>query len=150
MAFDLRGKPLPQRWMIGAIALNFVSQFFLYLDDAGIAGLSGMLDTTHYTQLTIYSFAAVGTGWQLHQMAFLLIPVLALVFLREDFVQQRWFIRFGYWLGVVLLFFTMTPGAPFRGAFGALLGLISLVIAIWAAILHGRAVRAAAKIPPAA
>ena len=149
MAIDLRGKPLPQRWMIGAIALNVVSQFFLYMNDAGNAALYNMTDLNYYTTMVVYAFASVGTGWQLHPQAFVLLPILAFVFLREDFVTRPWFIRFGYWIGVLMLFICMMPGAPFREAFGALLGLITVAMGIWAAILHGRAVKAAGPVPPA-
>jgi hypothetical protein len=149
MAIDLRGKPLPQRWMIGAIALSFVSQFLLYMNDDGVAGLYDMTNTDYYTQMVVYAFASHGTGWQLHPHAFVLLPVLAFLFLREDFVARPWFIRWGYWLGVVMLFFCATPGAPFRSALGALLGFIAIFIGILGAILHGRAVRAAGKAPPA-
>jgi hypothetical protein len=147
MAFDLRGKPLPQRWMIGAILLNFVSQFLLYLNDGSIAGLYDMTDPQYYTQMVVYAFAQVGTGWQLHPQAYILLPILAFLFLREDFVQRPWFIRFGYWIGVAMLFACCLPGAPFRQALGAALGFIAIFIGVWAAVLHGRAVKAAK--PPA-
>ena len=88
MAIDLRGKPLPQRWMIGAIALSFVSQFLLYMNDDGVAGLYDMTNTDYYTQMVVYAFASHGTGWQLHPQAFVLLPVLAFLFLREDFVAR--------------------------------------------------------------
>src|SRR6185312_5833547 len=147
MAFDLRGKPLPQRWMLGAILLNFVSQFLLYLNDGSIAGLYDMTDPQYYTQMVVYAFAQVGTGWQLHPQAYILLPILAFLFLREDFVQRPWFIRFGYWIGVAMLFACCLPGAPFRQALGAALGFIAIFIGVWAAVLHGRAVKAAK--PPA-
>jgi cadmium resistance protein CadD (predicted permease) len=74
-------------------------------------------------------------------------PILAFLFLREDFVQRPWFIRFGYWIGVAMLFACCLPGAPFRQALGAALGFIAIFIGVWAAVLHGRAVKAAK--PPA-
>lgn len=143
-----RSRTAAQRWMIAAIALCAVSQFFLYLNDESVAGLFGTTDLAHYTQMVVFDYGAIGTGWQLHPQAYLLLAVLAFLFLRDDFAQSRWFVRYGYWIGTVLIFASITPAAPFRGAFGALLGLISLIAAICAAIVHGRATRAAARQPP--
>jgi len=140
-----RDKPAAQRWMIVAVALCAVSQFFLYVNDGSVAVLNDTVNLSYATPLTVFDPGAVGTGWQLHPQAYVLLVIAAFLFLRDDFARSRWFVRFGYWLGVVLIVVSITPAAPLRDAFGAVLGLVSLLLAIVAAILHGRAVKAAAR-----
>jgi hypothetical protein len=140
----LRDKPPAQRWMIAAIALCAFSQFFLYINDGSVAGLYDTTSTDYYTQMVVFDPGALGSGWQLHPQAYVLLVVLAFLFLRSDFAASRWFVRFGYWLGVAMVLFSITPAAPFRDAPGALMGLVSLALAIVAAVLHGREVRRAA------
>lgn len=146
---DFRRKPAAQRWMIAAIALCAVSQFFLYLNDDSVAGLYDTTNPDYYTQLIVFDPGQIGSGWQLHPQAYLLLPILAALVWWDVLAQGRWFLRFGYWLAATMIFASITPAAPFRGAFGALLGLISFGIAIWAAILNRRAVRVMRKTPPA-
>jgi hypothetical protein len=141
----LRGKSRAQLWMIAAIALCAVSQFFLYVNDEAVAFLNDTVNLSFVNPMTVIDPGAIGTGWQLHPQAYVLLVVLAFLFLREDFAESRWFIRFGYWTGAALLLFSMLPAAPLRDAFGAVLGMVSLLLAVVAAVLHGRAVRAAAK-----
>jgi hypothetical protein len=145
-----RDKRAAQRWMIAAIALCAVSQFFLYVNDGSVAVLNDTVNLSYVNPITVFDPGAAGTGWQLHPQAYVLLVVAAFLFLRDDFAGSRWFVRFGYWLGVALVLFSITPAAPLRGAFGAVLGLVGLLLAIIAAILHGRAVKAAAKATPPA
>ena len=142
-----RSKPAAQRWMIGAVALSFVSQFFLYVNDGSIAVLNDTVDISYVNPITVFDPGSVGSGWQLHPQAYVLLVVLAFLFLRDDFAESRWFARLGYWLGALGLFCCAVPAAPFRDAPGALLGLVAVVVGIFAAILNGRAVKATK--PPA-
>jgi hypothetical protein len=146
MAFDIRSKPAERRWMIGAIALSAVSQFFLYLNDGSDAALYDTTNPDYYTQMVVFSPAAIGSGWQLHPQAFVLLPALAVLFVRDDLLARRWLPRYGYWLAVAMLFFCAVPGAPFRNALGAILGLVAVALGIVAAILQRRA---RAGTPPA-
>lgn len=132
-----RDKPAAQRWMIAAIALCAVSQFFLYVNDDSVAVLNDTVNLSYVNPITVFDPGAIGTGWQLHPQAYVLLVVAAFLFLRDDFAGSRWFVRFGYWLGVLMLFLCAVPGAPFR-ALGALLGLVAVVLGVWAAILHRR------------
>src|SRR3569623_2443694 len=104
MVFDLKSIPAARRWMIGAIALSGVSQFFLYLNDDSVAVLNDNVNLSYVNPITVFDPGAIGSGWQLHPQAYVLLVVLAFLFLRADFAQSRWFVRFGYWLGEMGLF----------------------------------------------
>ena len=140
----------PQLVMCGALVLLIVSQFFMYANDQASAMLTDMTNTDLYTGMAVFGGGAVGTGWQLHPQAYVLLPVLLFVFLRKDFDHRQWFQRFGYWLAAILMLFTMTPATPLMdNSGGAKLGFIALGIGIVAAWMHGRA-RKAKPGPPIA
>ena len=143
-----RDKTPAQRLMIAAIVLLFVSQFFLYLNDEGSGFIPNAMDLEHYTQLVITSFGAVGTGWELHPHAYVIVVVLAFAFLRDDIVTSPLFSRFGWWASLVLVVAAIVPGAPLRDAIGASMGGIAFLSALGAVILHhieARQAKAAAR-----
>jgi hypothetical protein len=129
-----RDKTGPQLTMLLAIALLFVSQFFLYLNDQS----SGMLLNTSrwdlYTTLLITSFENIGSGWHLHPHAFVIIPLLAFLFMNKSVLADERFQRWGWWAGVALVFAATIPGAYVRNAVGGSMGGIAVLIALVAAI----------------
>ena len=139
-----RDKTPARLLMITAILLLFVSQFFLYLDDDSSAYLS--IGADYSSTLYIYDFGAKGTGWDLHPHAWVILVVLGFAFLRDDIVDHRLFVRYGWWVAVALVFAATIPGAYLR-AFGGSLGGISLLMALGAAILHLLETRRAAAKP---
>jgi hypothetical protein len=145
----IAGRPRSQLLMCGALGLVIVSQFFMYANDQASAMLTDMTNTDVYTGMIVFGAGgAVGTGWVLHPQAYVLLPVLLFVFLRHDFDHRAWFQRFGYWLGAVLMFFTMTPATPLMdNSGGAQLGFMALGLAIVAAWLHGRERKTQASLP---
>jgi hypothetical protein len=142
----LRDKSLPRLIMIGALLLNFVSQFFNYYDD----GTTGYLtfgpnfgDSTGY-----YNFGLYGIGWAFHPQAYVIIVVLAFALLRDDIALHPLFMKFGYWVSFLLIGWAASPGAPMR-AEGAAAGWVAVLIALGAALLHQFSKKAApAKAPP--
>ena len=139
-------RPRSQLLMCGALVLVIISQFFMYSNDQASAMLTDMTNTDYYTGMIVFGGGAVGTGWAIHPQAYVLLPVLLFVFLRHDFDHRAWFQRFGYWAGVILMFFTMTPATPLLdNSGGAKLGFIALGLAIVAAWMHGRERKAKLK-----
>ena len=136
-----RDKSGAQLTMLVAIALLFVSQFFLYLNDKGTGFLTfgpNFTSTTHH----FTSFDQIGTGWHFHPHAFIILPVLAIAFLNKSILANPTFQRWGWWAALALVIFATAPGAPFRNAGGAQLGGIAVLTALLAAIRNTR--RAAA------
>ena len=129
-----RDKSGAQLTMLVAIALLFVSQFFLYLNDAATGFLSGTSDFNAATTHTFTSFQEIATGWELHPHAFLILPVLLIAFLNKGVLAHPLFRAWGWWAAVVLVLVATVPGAYFRGATGAAMGGIAVVIALVAAI----------------
>ena len=142
-----RDKTPARLLMIAAIALLFVSQFFLYLDDPSSALLT--IGGDFSSTLHIFDFGAKGTGWELHPHAWVILVVLGFVFLRDDFIDHPLFVRFGWWASVALVIAATAPGAYFR-AFGGGLGGIAVLMALGAAFLHLIETKRAApaKAPP--
>jgi len=141
-------RPRSQLLMCAALGLLIVSQFFTYANDQASAMLTHMTDTDHYTGMVTFGGGAVDIGWDLHPQAYVLLPVLLFVFLRHDFDHRAWFQRFGYWAGVILMFFTMTPATPLLdGSGGAQLGFVALGLGIVAAWLHARELKGAKGTP---
>jgi hypothetical protein len=136
-----RGKSPAQLVMIAAILLLLVSQFFLYLNDPGSGFIPNAMDLERYTQLVTGSYMAVGTGWELHPHAYVILVVLAFAFLRDDIQSSPLFSRFGWWASLVLVFAATVPGAYLRNAIGGSLGGIAVLIALAAVIVHHVEVR---------
>ncbi len=131
-----RDKSSSQILAIMALGVLFLSQFFYYLDDENTGFLTIGPD---FSSSTLHlNFGSIGTGWQLHPHAYLILLILAFVLLREDVVSAPWFERFGYWMVLVLFIAATTPGAPFR-ATGAGLGGIATIMALVAAVMNHRA-----------
>ncbi|MGB3119723.1 MAG: hypothetical protein WBE58_12950 [Verrucomicrobiales bacterium] len=131
-----RDKSSSQILAIMALGVLFLSQFFYYLDDENTGFLTIGPDFSYST--LHHNFGSIGTGWQLHPQAYLILLILAFVLLREDVVSAPWFERFGYWMVLVLFIAATTPGAPFR-ATGAGLGGIATIMALVAAVMNHRA-----------
>ncbi len=129
-----RDKSGPQLTMLVAIALLFVSQFFLYLNDHSTGMLANTSRWDLYTTLYIFSPQNIGSGWQLHPHAFVILPVLAYAFLSKSVLGDPRFQRWGWWGSVALVTAATVPGAYVRGAMGGSMGGIAVAIAIVAAI----------------
>ncbi len=121
---------------IAALGLLLVSQFFYYFNDANTGFLTFGPD---FSSSTLYlGFGSVGTGWDLHPQAYIILLVLAFALLRDDVADAPWFDRFGYWVVLILFIAATTPGAPVR-ATGAKLGRIATLMVLVAAVLNKRA-----------
>ena len=131
-----RDKSSSQILAILALGVLFISQFFYYLDDGNTSFLTFGPDFSSTTQHI--HFGSIGTGWQLHPHAYVILLILAFVLLREDVVSAPWFERFGYWVVVILFIAATTPGAPLR-ATGAGMGGIAVLMVVIAAVLNHRA-----------
>jgi hypothetical protein len=140
-----RDKTAPQLIMLGAILLNFVSQFFLHVNDPGSAMLTDMTNTDYYTGIHYFWGKGVATGWELHPHAYVILLVLAFVYLRDDVVEGSFFRRWGWWLSVLAIFACTIPGNYVQEVGGIMSG-ISVLIAVAAAIGNGRQVKAAGKV----
>lgn len=145
-----RDKSPARLLMIAAIVLLFVSQFFLYLNDPGGGFIPNAMNLEEYTRVVITSFGAVGTGWELHPHAYVILIVLAFAFLRDEVVESPLFSRAGWWVSLILVIACILPGAPLRNAPGAAMGGIAALIALAAVLVHlaeARQQKAAAKTP---
>lgn len=133
-----RDKPWPQRLMLGAIGLNFISQFFLYSD----APVSVPVVRVDYFgdlwRLILPEGYGRATGWDLHWHAAPILIVLALLFANNDFPHGRLFSRIGWWGAAVLLLAACLPTALEVWGFGTMWGLVSVIIALVAAWQNGR------------
>lgn len=132
----IRGKSRARLLMLAALALSFISQFFLYetKSDNSYMSLGPNFSSTVYLDVTA---RAAATGWEMHPYAYIILLVLAFALLRDDVAEMPWFDCFGYWLSAFLLFAASSPGAPFR-AKGAAMGFVAFLIALAAAILQQR------------
>jgi len=139
----LRGKSPARLIMLAAIVLLFVSQFFLYVADPGEAMLGRMTDVTAYTSYNPFQSMHYGTGWELHPWAYVILPLLGLVFVRDDVVDIGWFSRFGWWVAVALILAATFPGRYLsESAIGGSMGGIALLLGILAAAVHVAEARA--------
>lgn len=130
-----RGKTAARLLMIAALLLLTVSQFYLYQKTENRSYLivgPDFRDSTLHLDLDARKAA---TGWELHPHAYLIQLVLAFALLRDDIAESRMFMRFGYWLCVLLMFAAIIPGTPMRAP-GAGMGGIAALMAIAAAVLH--------------
>lgn len=147
-----RDKSPARLLMIAAIVLLFVSQFFLYLNDEGSGYIPNAMNLNEYTQVVITGFGAVGTGWELHPHAYVILIVLAFAFLRDEIVNAPLFSKAGWWVSLVLVIAATVPGAYIRNATGGSMGGIAVLIAFAAVLVHmaeARQQKAAAKTPAA-
>jgi hypothetical protein len=126
--------PRPRRLMLTATVVLFVSQFFMYSESTDYGMLS--MDANYNTHGT-YWFTGdpVGTGWQIHWQAKLIIPLLAVAYLSKICEDLRWR-AWGYLASVFLVFFSMTPGQQWMT--GMRIGFAAMAIAIWAAVENRR------------
>ena len=85
-----RDKPWAQRWMVGAIVLNFLSQFLLYSDPVTTAPI---VRTDGYGVLWITLPEGYGRamGWELHWHAAPILIALALFFANDEFPHGKLF-----------------------------------------------------------
>lgn len=139
-----RDKTAPHLMMLAAILLNFLSQFFLVFNDLGSGMLTDATNLDYYTGLKWFGGQGVATGWQLHPHAYVILLLLAFVFLRDDVVDGPFFRKWGWWLSALAVVACTLPGNYVQQAGGIMSG-VSVLIAIAAAIAHGREKRAAAK-----
>ena len=150
----MNGEPLgsgrPRRLVMAAIALMTVSQFFhyqaTYRQQTGIAIVGGgggdhvVADIATGTAIAHAYYTIDGvSGWSLHHHVWIVLAALAVVFgfrLRPGQVWDVW----GFWIavaGLVLcLFPTDTTMAP--PGLGFYMGVVAVLIAIRAALLHRR------------
>lgn len=132
----LRDKSTARLLAIAALVLLLVSQFFYYFNDANTGFLTFGPD---FSSSTLHlGFGTIGTGWELHPHAYIILLILAFALLRDDIADEPWFDRFGYWVVLILFIAATTPGAPFR-ATGAKLGGIATLMVLGAAVLNKRA-----------
>lgn len=142
---------LAKRLVVVMLVLLFASQFFMYNDSSsyGMLFVDADFNTTGY----YYSdYSPVGTGWQIHPQAYIIIACLVVLYL-NDFTSGRFWTRFGYWITLVLTFMCIVPGTTREpgGALGAVCVLLALIAAI-VSVREARRMKAATKtaIPPAA
>jgi hypothetical protein len=140
-----RDKTTPHLVMLGAILLNFVSQFFLVFNSPGSGMLTDATNTDYYTGAYWFGGSGVATGWQLHPHAYVILLVLAFVYLRDDIVDGAFFRRWGWWLTALALLACTLPGNYVQQA-GGIMGGLSVLIAIIAAVGSRRQVSAGPKI----
>jgi hypothetical protein len=131
-------KPWSQRLMLGAIVLNFLSQFLLY-SDAPVSVPTLHVDYFgNVWRLILPEGYGLASGWDLHWHAAPILIALALFFANDDFPHGRLFGRFGWWTAALLLFAACVPTAVDVWGFGTMWGLVSVVIALFAAFRNGR------------
>lgn len=139
----------PRLLALAGLALLCLSQFFAYFETPG-AGFSSF-ERDAGAAPGLWDGLPV-TGWELHPQAIPIQTLLVAFFLVRDVAEHPLFRRFGYWVALVLILASMSPGAPTRAA-GAALGsvafLMVLVAAIWQQLLPRMSVPpAAASTPP--
>ena len=137
-----RDKPWAQRWMVGAIVLNFLSQFLLYSDPVTTAPI---VRTDGYGVLWITLPEGYGRamGWELHWHAAPILIALALFFANDEFPHGKLFSRIGWWGAAVLLLAACLPMSADAWGFGSLWGLVSVLVALIAVGLNARGQRKA-------
>ncbi|HWA97997.1 MAG TPA: hypothetical protein VG713_05870 [Pirellulales bacterium] len=132
-----------RRIMVVAIGLLFVSQFFTYHEYSGTGTLS--VDADWNTYGTYWpDLEPVGTGWQIHPQAWIVIPALAIVYFTA-FCERAWWRRWGYLASVFLVMICLAHGQQW--VTGTRLGLGAWALSIWSAV-QNRNERKAAE-PPA-
>lgn len=120
---------LPRRIILLMLVLLFVSQFFTYNSYGGTGQLFIDADWNTTGYYTVGD--PTGTGWQIHPQAYVILAILALIYV-NDFSVGRFWTRFGYWLTIPLTLacavggYVNEPG----GAMGAACVLAALVAAI--------------------
>ncbi len=130
----LRDKSRDHLIMLAAIALLFVSQFFPYGDGNSAYPVFG----PNFSMGVAINFGLNGIGWELHPLAWIIIVVLAFAFLRSDIYDHPLMQKWGWWAGFALVVLCNSPSDGIR-AFGSTLGLIAILLALVAAIMHQRA-----------
>ncbi len=130
---------------LAAIGISFVSQFFQYEEDTRGGYLGYATNENVYTQLTLTGSAG-GTGWEMHPYAWIILAALAIVYSTNTHESPFWS-RWGYWLTAAGILASTVPGR-IAGGFGAVLGVIALGVAVWAAF-RNRHERQAPPPPPA-
>lgn len=146
-----RDKSLAQRLMLAAILINALSQLMLYSDPVSSVPV---LHTDYYGYEWLVPPDGYGraTGLDLHWHAYPILLVLLICFGRDDVPAIRLVSRFGWWVGAILLLWACIPTALDVPGFGTLWGLVSVIVALAAAVMHSRERKrlGAASIPPAA
>lgn len=128
------GVERPRKIMLAATALLFVSQFFRYGEKTAYF-LTDATNTSLYTGMA--SADSPASGWSLHPHALPVILVLAAAFgapLARRAGVRGWI----YWAGAALVFLAVIPAAPMRGV-GAMMGLVAVGLAVWAALAARKA-----------
>jgi len=144
-----KDKPWPQRLMLGAIVLNFLSQFFLYSDAPVTVPTLHVDYFGNLWRIVLPEGYGRATGWDLHWHAAPILIALALFFANDDFPKGKLFGRIGWWLAAFLLLAACIPTALDVWGFGTLWGFVSVVIAFVAACRNSRS-RRQTKTQPAA
>ncbi len=113
-----RDKTAPRILMLVAVCLLAISQ------------IVGLFEgpSTSYPAMVRASQVEAGisaglplSGWDPHPQAYLIIALLGCAFWRDEIAEQAQFRRVGYWIALILVFATLSPGSPTQGA-GAGLG----------------------------
>jgi hypothetical protein len=129
--------------MLAAIVLQFVSYFFLYGD--GSNGSSSMVVGPDFSGSIVFlgfGGAPHGTGWENNLLGWPILVVLAFAFLSSQVYSNPLFQKHGWWLGLILVVGCNLSSDGIR-AFGSTLGLISILLALVAAVMHQLAQRKA-------
>lgn len=134
---------LARKLMTAALVLLFVSQFFTYRNYTGHSMMTvGM--GFESTSVTHWFGQDAGTGWELHPHAYVIIAVLAVIYLNEISESEFWS-RWGWWLTLPAFWAAIVPGGI--SAPGAKMGLLAVGLALLAAIAN-QFERKAAKAAP--
>ncbi|KQT44541.1 hypothetical protein ASG43_14515 [Aureimonas sp. Leaf454] len=130
-----RDKTAPRILMLAAVLLLAISQIFVLVE--GPATAYPAMARAPQWEAGMWAGLPLA-GWELHPKAYLAIALLGCAFWRDEIAEQTQFRRFGYWVALILVFATLSPGAPTQGA-GAGLGgiafLMAMVAAIWQQLL---------------
>ncbi|MBN9305159.1 MAG: hypothetical protein BGO82_09380 [Devosia sp. 67-54] len=137
-----RDKPGPQRWMLGAIVLNFLSQFLLY-SDAPVSVPTYRTDGYGALWVILPEGYGSASGWELHWHAAPILLLLAVFFANDEFPHGKSFARFGWWAAAALLFAACLPTALEVWGFGTMWGFVSVLVALGAAAFNARSPRPA-------
>jgi hypothetical protein len=135
----------PLKLMVVVLAALTLSQFLLYVDDTSYGFLTTDADYNSYG--TYFYGAPSGTGWELHGLAYVLLPALWLSFLYAPIRQSPAFDRFGWWAAIVAVFACASPASA--SAPGGDIGILCTLLTIVAAVLHWRARRRIMTLPKA-
>jgi hypothetical protein len=126
-----------------ATLVSFVSQFFVSTANTAGGMLHREMDTDHYTGISLWGSASQ-TGWEAHKLAIPILAALAFIYWTNTWKSPFW-MKWGHWLAVLMMVLC-SGGAVFQTLGGAL-GAIAIVLTVWAALVHRKAV-AAGVAPP--